>query len=86
MKTGIILYMVGDRQLAQNCDIRSEIKKVEPGADRVELVARNTGHFDIADAWWALSAKGMQRILCLMGEIGASGRLELKRRMLRLCG
>lgn len=48
MKTGIILYLLGERALEENSDIHSEIRKVEPLADRVEVVGQHTGHFDIS--------------------------------------
>jgi hypothetical protein len=86
MRTGVILYVVGEIPMKENTDIESEIKKLEPGADRVEVVAKNTGYFDIADAWWALTVKGMQLIICMIGEINSTGALQLKDRKLRLCG
>jgi len=86
MRTGVILYVVGENPMEENTDIGSEIKKLEPGTDRVEIVAKNAGHFEIADAWWALTFKGMQRIVCIIGEVNNAGTLQLKNRMLRLCG
>jgi hypothetical protein len=86
MRTGVILYVVGENPMEENIDIESEIKKLEPGTDRVEIVAKNAGHFDISDAWWALTVKGMQRIVCIIGEVNKAGALQLKNRTLRLCG
>ena len=73
-------------QWKKTTDIKSKIKKLEHRVDRVEVVAKNTGHFDIADAWWALTVKGMQLIICMIGEINSAGALQLKNRKLRLCG
>jgi hypothetical protein len=86
MKTGIIVYIVGENAIKKGLDIEAEVRKQQPRADRIELVAKNEGHFDISDAWWSLTAKGMQQILCIAGEITAAGRLHLKDRVLRLCG
>ena len=86
MKTGIIVYVVGENPMKEDIDIGAEVRRQQPGADRVELVAKNEGHFDISDAWWSLTAKGMQQILCIAGEITAAGRLRLKDHVLRLCG
>ena len=44
------------------------------------------GHFDISDAWWALTAKGMQQISCHMARCTDDGHLELTGKVLRLCG
>ena len=86
MKTGVIVYVVGDPPAGDGIDIGAEVKRHEPSVDRVEIVSKDAGHFDIEDAWWSLTVKGMQRILCMIGEINASGRLQLRERILRLCG
>ncbi len=86
MKTGVILYIVGENPMRETTDIETEIKKLEPETERVEVVAKNAGHFDISEAWWALTVKGMQRIICMVGEINAAGALQMKNKTLRLCG
>lgn len=86
MKTGVILYVVGENPMRENTDIGAEIKKLEPKTERVEVVAKNEGHFDISEAWWALTVKGMQRIICMVGEINGAGVLQMKNRTLQLCG
>jgi hypothetical protein len=86
MQTGVILYLLGEAPMEKNHDIESDIKKLEPTANRVEVVAKDTGHFDIADAWWALTVRGMQHIICMIGEINSAGTLKLQKRRLRLCG
>ena len=87
MKTGIIIYVAGiepkeelhhnPKDLARKSGIR---------ADRLEVITRSSGHFDIHDAWWQLITKGMQRILCLMAEVNDDGHLRLTGRQMRLCG
>ena len=86
MKTGVILYVVGENPMGETTDIETEIKKLEPKTARVAVVAKNDGYFDISEAWWALTVKGMQRIICMVGEINAAGVLQMKNRTLRLCG
>ena len=55
-------------------------------ADRLEIITRTSGQFDIHDAWWHLVAKGMKRVLCLIAEVDDDGKLRLTGRQLRLCG
>lgn len=86
MRTGVIVYVVGETPVGENPDIGAEIERLHPGADRVEVVSRDAGHFDVADAWWSLTAKGMQRIFCMIGEMNSAGGLKLQERRLRLCG
>ena len=86
MKTGVILYLVGDNPMGESADVGKEIKKLAPETERVEVVAKDEGHFDISEAWWALTVKGMRRIICMVGEITETGTLQMKNRTLRLCG
>jgi len=86
MRTGVIVYFVGEIPVGENMDVGAEVKRLQPDADRVEIVSRNAGHFDVADAWWSLTATGMQRIHCMIGEMNAAGGFLLKGMALRLCG
>jgi hypothetical protein len=86
MKTGIIVYVVGDDIVKDATDLEKEIRKMELEADKIEIISRASGHFDVSDAWWALTARGMNRIFCVIGESTASGNVRLTGRMLRLCG
>jgi hypothetical protein len=86
MRTGVILYVVAETVVRDNLDTGAEVKRLHPGADRVEIVSRDAGHFEVADAWWSLTAKGMQRIFCMVGEMSAAEGLKLQERTLRLCG
>ena len=86
MKTGMIVYVVGKAPVGEDIDFGAEVKKVHRGADRIEIVSSDTGHFDVADAWSSLTAKGMQSIFCIVGEMNAAGGLRLQERILRLCG
>jgi hypothetical protein len=86
MKTGIIVYIVGDPPIVQSSDPKAIVKKLRPDANRVEIASRHLGHFDVHDAWWSLTSKGMQRILCILDEFSPQGQIQLKGQMLRLCG
>jgi hypothetical protein len=86
MKTGIIVYVAGNNELESDVDLEKEVKCLNLEADRVELVSRTSGHFDVLDAWWHLTAKGMNHVRCSIGEVTESGRLQLTGRELRLSG
>jgi 3-mercaptopyruvate sulfurtransferase SseA len=86
MKTGVILYVLGNDDLEPAVDLEKEVKKLGIEADRVELVSQNAGHLDVSEAWWLLTAGGMQRILCSLGQLTDSGHLQLTGRVLRLAG
>ena len=86
MKTGVIVYVVGGDVIKPTVDLEKEVRKLKIGADRVELVSLSSGHFDVSDAWWHLTARGMNRILCLLAQLTESGSLQLTGRMLRLTG
>ena len=86
MKTGIILYIVGDEPVNNTTNMEHLGKQLALDAERIEIVSRNTGHFDVHDAWWSLIVKGMQRILCVLAEYTKTGDLRLMGRSLRLCG
>jgi len=85
MKTGAIVYVVGKENLSKGFDMAVVLKNLEIDADRVELVSSGSGHFDIMDAWWALTAKGMKRIVCMIAEIVNGSDLRLTGREIQLC-
>lgn len=86
MKTGIILYIVGDEPAKQAGQTEYLVNQLALEAERIEIVSRHSGHFDVHDAWWTLIAKGMRHILCLLAEYTKTGDLRLTGRSLRLCG
>ena len=86
MRTGIIVYVVGTEGFDGAFDERRAIKELGIKADRVEVVFSGEDHFDIMDAWWSLTVKGMQRVVCMIGEIVSRSNLKLTGRELRLCG
>jgi hypothetical protein len=85
MKTGAIVYVVGKENLPEKFDMAVALKNLEIDADRVELVSPGSGHFDIMDAWWSLTAKGMKRIVCMIAEIVNGSDLRLTGREIQLC-
>ena len=86
MKTGVILYIVGGEDPYDELDMQEAVRRLEINADRVEVVSSRSGHFDVMDAWWVLTTKGMNRIVCMLAEICNSSNLRLTGRELRLCG
>ena len=85
MKTGAIVYVVGKENLSKDFDMEVALKNLEINADKVELVSPGSGHFDIMDAWWSLTAKGMKRIVCMIAEIVNGSDLRLTGREIQLC-
>jgi hypothetical protein len=86
MKTGIIVYVVGAEPESRIPNLKAAVKTLKLSADRVEIASRFFGHFDIHDAWWSLTAKGMEKIVCMLAEFAPHGTLQLNGRELRLCG
>jgi len=86
MKSGLIIYVVGKEPVNWDADYELMVIKQNTKADLVEIITANTGHFDVLDAWWSLLTKGMQRIVCMIGEFSPTGSLTITDRKLRLCG
>jgi hypothetical protein len=85
VKTGLILYITGDDRRCPT-DKTVLLRQMPGWVDRVEVVSKHNGFFEISDAWWALTARGMHRIICRIGEIGPSGNIRMTGRELRLHG
>ena len=86
MKTGVIVYLVGKESSEKDFDAVKAVKDLKIEADTVEVVIPGENHFDVMDAWWVLTAKGMKRIICMIGEIVNHSKIKLTGRELRLCG
>ena len=84
MKTGAIIYVIG-KENDKDFDIKEAVKNLKIEADKVEIVSSRSGHFDIMDAWWLLTAKGMKRIVCIIAEIINGSDLRLTGREIQLC-
>ena len=63
MKTGLIIYVVGNDAANFINDVTLQ-GQIPAWADIVEIAIQNNGHYDIHDAWLKLMARGMQRIIC----------------------
>ena len=86
MKSGIILYVSGNAPEGWSEHEEIQFRRIQLNADRVEIITDRTGHFDINDAWWRLTAKGMSMITCRAARFDDAGKIEITNRELRLCG
>ena len=86
MKTGIIVYLRGEREKLNEIEPEELIKDLKIEADKIELVESGSSNFDVMDAWWKLTAKGMNRIICLMAELTKNSSIRLTGHELRLFG
>ena len=84
MKTGAIIYVVG-KENDKEFDLNKAVKNLKIEADKVEIVSSKSGHFDIMDAWWSLTAKGMKHIVCIVAEIINGSNIKLTGRKIQLC-
>lgn len=85
MKTGVIVYVIGEENIDNDFDITEAVKNLKIEADKVEIVSSRSGHFDVMDAWWSLTAKGMKRIVCTIAEIINGSDIRLTGREIQLC-
>ena len=86
MKIGIIVYVVGRERTGKDFDVVEAVKDLRIEADRVEAVLSGEDHFDVMDAWWMLTTKGMKKVVCMLAEVVGHSRIVLTGRELRLCG
>ena len=86
MKTGVIIYATGDPPHDWTEEKEGEICELETEADIVKIITRVTGHFDVFDAWFELTSKGVSLIICKLASFNEAGRMRLTGRELRLCG
>jgi hypothetical protein len=86
MKTGFIIYAAGNPPQGWNEEHENGIRDQLPGADAVEVITSETGHFDVSDAWYALVTKGISLIVCKLAVFNEFGQMKLTKRELRLCG
>ena len=86
MKTGVIVYVVGSQGKLTNSEYEDLARTLDIRADRVEVVTSSEGDLGVLDVWWRLTAKGMNRIVCVIAEMTQKSQLRLTGRELRLCG
>ena len=86
MKTGVIVYIVGGEGSYDDFDMKEAVRRLNINADRLEVVFSRSSNFDVMDAWWLLTAKGMKLIICMFAEVVNLSELRLTGREFRLCG
>lgn len=86
MKTGVIVYMTGTEPEDFSPEQQALSDQLDFKADRLAWVTDRNGYHDVYDADFALSAKGMKRVICVMGEFSGNGTVNLTGRSLRLRG
>jgi hypothetical protein len=86
MKTGVIIYVVGNGEVDDQIAYEEAAQRLDIQADRVEVVSSLGGDYDVMDAWWRLTAKGMKRIICLTAEVINRSDFKVIGQELRLCG
>jgi len=86
MKSGVIVYVAG--QVPENLseEMEETLKKKAGQVDAVECITSRSGHFDIADAWHALTVRGMNYIVCKSAVLDEAGQLRYTGKEMRLCG
>lgn len=85
MKKGLIIYAAGGAPASWTEDQEQLVKSSVVGAEAVEIITQHTGHYDVLDAWWSLSAKGMAHMECRMAVFAAEEQLKETGRAIRLC-
>ena len=86
MKTGIIVYIVGNKATPDSFDEKNAKETLGVSADRVSFVFSGEKNDDIACEWWAMTVRGMSRIVCMAGELVNSSKVRLTGRELQLTG
>ncbi|MCD6562000.1 MAG: hypothetical protein J7L16_09630 [Deltaproteobacteria bacterium] len=86
MKKGTILYVVNCESDYDENDIKKAVNNLQIDADLIETVYSRSDNYDVMDAWWALTRRGMKEIICRFAEITINSGLKLTGRELRLCG
>ncbi len=86
MKNGVIVYVAGQAPENWSEEMENALKKDAVGADAVEFITSRSGHFDIADAWYALTVRGMNHIVCKSAVFGEKDQVRFTGKEMRLCG
>jgi hypothetical protein len=85
MKSGLIVYLVGDAELPEGLNLADLCKEMGYPADRVELVSSRQGFYEVDDAWHYLFTKGCGNINLLVAQRDQE-HLQALRPLLRLSG
>ena len=85
MRTGVIVYvMEKDFPVEKEPNLAAEIRR-HYKADGVEIVSCGQRHFDVMDAWWKLTTRGMQRFICVFAAYAGASAPAGPPRHLRVC-
>ncbi|MGB7911698.1 MAG: hypothetical protein WCF59_05680 [Desulfobaccales bacterium] len=68
MRSGLIVYLVGEGELPEGFDLAGCCKEIGFPADQVELVGLREGFFEVDDAWHHLFTKGYGDIKLLVAQ------------------
>jgi len=82
MKTGIIFYITGEKDPGQEID-QASVENALPTADLYRFADSED---EIVNYWWELTAKGMHRILCQLGQLDGDNNVRITQKSLRLSG
>lgn len=86
MKTGVIVYATGEPPPGWTEKGVQGVREQLPDADAVEIITRRTGYYDVSEAWFSLTTRGMAQVLCQMAHFNDAGQLHLTKEKLHLCG
>ena len=86
MKTGIIVYVLGNQLRTDQFDEKQALLGLDIDADRVSFVFSENTEDDIAYSWWEMVRTGMSRILCMTGELTLPSTIRLTGWQLQLSG
>jgi len=68
MRSGLIVYLVGEGELPEGLELAGLCKEMGFPADRVELVSSRQGFFEVEEAWHYLFTKGYGNIKLLVAQ------------------
>ncbi len=85
MKTGVIVYVVGNKIREDDFNEKEALKTLGVQADSVEFIFSGAKEADIAYSWWTMTVKGMSRIVCMAGEMISPSVIHLTGREMQLC-
>ena len=86
MKTGVIVYVVGNQSPGEEFDEKLAALNLNVNADRVSFVFSEGYLDDLSYSWWEMVRKGMSRILCMVENLTAPSTIQLTGRELQLGG
>lgn len=86
MKQGMIVYIAGSEDLAEDFDPDQALQTLECHADQIGLVSAKAGFFDVHEALYTLISQGCGRISLLVAQAEGRDRLRCVKPPVRLFG